>query len=358
MKKMLYLCHVDWKWIKQRPHFLAEGLKQHFELSVMYLRQNRNRKTLQKRSEDGLKITPMYTIPFFSRFPLLREFNTFFMAKQLSRKYNQIKPDYIFLTCPDQIKFIPKKFSGKIIYDCMDDHVAMTLNSKKALIQNCEKELIQKADFIFVSSKNLMDKLIKAYSINDSSKFTVVRNGYDGKILEVDSQKQTNKGEFIISYIGTVSHWFNFDYLLKSLDDFENLSYRIIGPVESGLQIPKSDRINFVGTVEHSALYESIKDTNCLIMPFVVNEIIESVDPVKLYEYINYNMNILCVKYNEILRFENFVHFYSDYESFKQQLIKLMNCETVKYSCDERIEFLKKNNWENRVNEIVNRITE
>lgn len=357
MKKMLYICHVDWNWIKQRPHFIAEGLEKHFKLSVMYMRQNKNRKTLQKRRDNEFKARPIYIIPFFGRFPLLRQINNYFMAKQLSREYNKLKPDYIFLTYPDQIKLIPKKYTGKIIYDCMDDYFAMALNSRKTVIQNYERELIARADFVFLSSENLKDKIIEKYNVKDTGKFTVIRNGYAGEIFQVDSQTEKKQDEFIISYIGTVSHWFNFEYLLKSLEDFKNLRYRIIGPVESGLKIPESDRIDFIGTVEHSELYKNVKDTNCLIMPFVVNEIIESVDPVKLYEYINYNMNILCVKYNEILRFEDFVYFYSDYESFKQQLIELMSCETIKYSYDKRVEFLEKNNWGNRVNEVINKIT-
>ena len=357
MKKMLYICHVDWNWIKQRPHFLAEGLKQHFDLSVVYMRQNRNRKTLQKRKQDEIKATPIYIIPFFGRVSILRRINTFFMAKQFFKKYNEVKPEYIFLTYPDQVKLIPKKYSGKIIYDCMDDHVAMALKERKSFVETCERDLIEKADYVFVSSQNLTDKLIERYSITKKSKLSVVRNGYDGKIISVDPEKQEKPKNFEISYIGTVSHWFNFDYLLKSLVDFENLSYKIIGPIEAGLNVPQSQRINFVGTVEHNKLYETIKDTNCLIMPFVVNEIIESVDPVKLYEYINYNKDIICVKYKEILRFDKFVYFYDDYESFKEQLTKLISSDAVKYSLDERKEFLEKNNWKTRVDEIVEKIS-
>ncbi len=33
------------------------------------------------------------------------------------------------------------------------------------------------------------------------------------------------------------SHWFDFDILLKSLKDFKNIEYRLIGPV-SGVTIP------------------------------------------------------------------------------------------------------------------------
>ena len=47
------------------------------------------------------------------------------------------------------------------------------------------------------------------------------------------------------------------------------------------------------------------------MMPFILNELIESVDPVKLYEYINFEKNIICIKYDEILRFKDFVYFYN-----------------------------------------------
>ena len=82
--------------------------------------------------------------------------------------------------------------------------------------------------------------------------------------------------------------------------------------------------MEFMGTVEHNKLYSAVKDSTALIMPFKVNKIIESVDPVKLYEYINFNKNILTIKYNEINRFDKFVYFYSDYTEYKKQLEKLL----------------------------------
>jgi hypothetical protein len=104
--------------------------------------------------------------------------------------------------------------------------------------------------------------------------------------------------------------------------------------------------------VEHDALYDSVSDADCLIMPFVVNEIIESVDPVKLYEYINFQKNILCVEYPEIKRFDSFVYFYSDYESYKQQITHLMRSNVRKYTEEERRAFLQSNNWASRVSVI------
>src|SRR2546422_1689702 len=34
--RILYAMHVDWRWIKQRPHFLAEELSKDYEVLVLF----------------------------------------------------------------------------------------------------------------------------------------------------------------------------------------------------------------------------------------------------------------------------------------------------------------------------------
>lgn len=55
------------------------------------------------------------------------------------------------------------------------------------------------------------------------------------------------------------------------------------------------------------------RNMDCLIMPFILNDIISDVDPVKLYEYISMGKNIISVKYREVKRFEKFVYFYREF---------------------------------------------
>ena len=75
----------------------------------------------------------------------------------------------------------------------------------------------------------------------DESKIEVVRNGYNGDVLDVPAEKRKAK-KYVLAYVGTISHWFDFDILLKSLKDFKNIEYRLIGPV-SGVTIPENERI-------------------------------------------------------------------------------------------------------------------
>ena len=87
-------------------------------------------------------------------------------------------------------------------------------------------------------------------------------------------------------------------------------------------------------------------------MPFQINELILSVDPVKLYEYINFGKNILSVRYKEIERFKDFVFFYDDYASFISQIKKMKEQLSTIYNNEERIKFLQKNTWEKRASSI------
>ena len=98
-----------------------------------------------------------------------------------------------------------------------------------------EEQLIKKADVALVSSLKLKENLINDYSlsIEEQNKLYLVRNGYNGEIIKNKNQDEANKDKLVITYVGTVSHWFDFDTILKSLEDFENIEYNIIGPIDN-----------------------------------------------------------------------------------------------------------------------------
>lgn len=349
-EKILYFSHIDWNWIKQRPQFIAEGLRDIFDVSVLFMFQIRNRKSLQKRSYREENAKPFFLIPLASRISLLGKLNKIFTKLQFRYHVKKEKPDYIYVTYPLQDEFLHESGDYKIIYDCMDNYTVLCQEYMSEKIFALEKSLVKKADYILVSSNNLKLKLCERYGDFIENKIYLVRNGYNGSILDVDAKLPSGMKDFTVSYIGTIGKWFDFDLLKKSLEDFPSLKYRIIGPTDTKVLI--HDRIEYAGTVEHNKLYDLIKDTDCLIMPFVLNEIVEAVDPVKLYEYINYNMNILCVKYDEIERFEPFVHFYTDYDSYKEKIASLIKDNTIKYDSQTRFEFLSSSGWNTRVKTI------
>ena len=352
MKKILYVMNVEWNWIKQRPHFIAEGLSKNHHVEVLY-RYWYNRKGLTlNRNENSVKLSRIYSIPFVTRFAKLKAVNDWIVSRKIKKVARKFDPDIVYLTHPNQFEKFDNNYKGKVIYDCMDYHTAfITENNEQQRIKKLETKLIARADLILVSSERLLSNLLKDYQeVLDESKIEVVRNGYNGDVLDVPAEKRKAK-KYVLAYVGTISHWFDFDILLKSLKDFKNIEYRLIGPV-SGVTIPENERIKYVGSVEHKDIYSNIKDADALIMPFKLNDIVEAVDPVKLYEYINFNKDILTISYKEIERFSKFTYSYDGYDEFKSQLEILMQSKEIKYNEKMREDFLNCNSWENRISRI------
>lgn len=337
--------NVDWDWIKQRPHFIAEGLATKNEIKVIY--QYRYQRDGLQNNDRTVPLAPIYVIPKIDNLKYFNRINLFIKKNFVERQIKNFKPNIIYLTYPTQIYSIPDDYAGKIVYDCMDDHLAINNKSRESIFK-AEKILVQRANIVITSSKSLKNKLENRYNI---SRISIVRNGFNGPILEIKQQQLKRNKHLTLAYIGTISHWFDTEVIKKSLKEIPELNYLLIGPFDAGERI-SDPRVNYMGTVNHNQLFNKIKNVDALIMPFQVNQIIESVDPVKLYEYINFNKDILSVEYDEIERFNSFVHFYKTYENYIAQLRELMQAKSVKYTDADRKEFLEKNSWLERVREV------
>lgn len=352
--KLLYVMHVDWNWIKQRPHFIAERLNQHFDLTVLYKYKYR-RKNLQKRTNKEVKLIPAFLFPKIEYIERYKFINDFLYCCIVKLIISILKPRWVYFTYPLSMNCIPKNYKGKIIYDCMDDYIEFIKDSKyKKRFEDMERRIIERSDLVFATSSHLKDVISQRYEVD--KKIDIIRNAFDGSIIETFEAKNTTEKSLKIAYIGSISSWLDIELMKKSLADFEDVSYYLYGPVYD-VAIPELERIQYCGVVEHSKLYETIKDADALIMPFKVNDIIESVDPVKIYEYINFNKNIISVFYNEISRYEDFCYFYRTYEEYIQILNTLLSArDNLKYSQAQRLSFLSRNTWDSRVNQITDMI--
>lgn len=342
--------NVDWGWIKQRPHFIAEGLAKTHNVAICYQHWY-NRKGLQKQNQDMKNLTPLFSIPRISRYEQLRVINDGLVNLQIRRLVRKNKADVLYLTYPAQLSAIPQDFQGTVFYDCMDNHTAFSDSEwTKNRLARLEKTLIERSDRVFVSSQHLLNLLAERYDA-DSRKLVLLRNAYDGKIVQTSDSRRKSVEPFRLAYVGTISTWFDWNSILEMLHKCSGVELHLFGPVDR-TQIPPIENIVYHGVVEHNQLYENVQDMDVLMMPFVVNEIIEAVDPVKLYEYINFNKNIIVGYYPEVQRFERFVNFYSSVEELVAIVNRLRQNNEVKYSGEDRIRFLQENSWEHRVMDI------
>lgn len=333
---------IDWYWIKQRPQFIAELLAKDYDITVVYQKEIVKKIELRKNRDELKNSLALPILPYRDKSFIVHTIQRFIFEQRIK---NIHEFDMIWIGHPLLYRYVPSSFQGKIIYDCMDNHIALCTDLKiKEVICKSEEELIGRADLIFVSSMNLKKRIETKYQYMNA---VLIRNGFNAGTIYRPSALHA-KEKVRIGYFGTVAEWIDFSVLCNTLEKVEEIEYHLWGPVLA-VKIPKHSGIMMEGVVEHKQLWDKAKDMDCLIMPFKVNDVIEDVDPVKLYEYISMGKTIIAPYYNEIERFAPYIYFYHNEEELIELLSKLRKGELMsKYSELQQEEFLTNNTWYKR----------
>lgn len=358
---ILYICHVDWNWIKQRPQYMAEELAHSYPLTFMQGHAYRKRGLKDNETGD-------ITIREFSRVPTLNEsiaplvaHNDRVARSVVSDEAKKYPSTIAWLTGPKSFKWLPRDYGGKVVYDCMDDHDAFYTGEKKEAYERLERGIVDRADLIFASSLRLVDKM-RRMDETGSKPVVLVRNGFDGQVIDLSHQPEAadgrTDGTLKACYFGTIGPWFDFDVIQASLERFPRLSYKIIGPVGDGVEPLHHDRIEYTGPVAHDSLGEYVADCDCFLMPFQVNDIVLSVDPVKMYEYVNFGKDIICVRYPEVERFGDYAELYNGANEYCKAIEAVMARKRRKYSDAQRLELLQKSSWHSRMKPVLKALSE
>lgn len=355
--KILYFSCVPWGWIRQRPHFVAEGLAKDYLVDYCYVSGLKRFDSVKNKfSNYNLKIKRIFKPPFLNYFSWFNIIVLTLQLKILLKKYDIL---WINGRCELFQKFfnavLKKPF---IIYDCLDDQLEFSLPKNNATIKekiaDGERNIVQHADLVFCSSQTLTNKIRTRYNIKKN--IYLVNNAMNISAYQPQPVTQKNNTErFVITYIGTISEWFDFESLLITLQLYSNIEYHLYGARD--FKIPNHPSIKYKGTLEHSEVFKVMATSDALIMPFKINELIRSVDPVKIYEYIFSGKPVISTNYEETKKFEAFVHLYNDQHELNELISNLTNEKLKpKVSEENRIKFGNSNSWDERLKIIFENI--
>ena len=343
--------HVDWNWIKQRPHFIAEKLfLNEIEVNVFYQKYfYKKRLTANTKGQIPIKAIPRLPL---SRFSLIKKINQFVYEWFIMKVLRLNRYDYVYITHPS-LYF--NKINIPVIYDCMDDVLAFSSDKEKnSQMFSLEEELVKKAKYVFFTAENLKQTVLARYKCEDAhEKYLLSNNAIELPDDNLFSNFDLGNSKRIkLVYIGTITEWFDFE-LLEKLDK-NKYELHLFGPVYN---ISKNFSDNFIihGAVPRSQIFSIMNSADILVMPFQVSELIKSVNPVKLYEYIYSCKPVISVKYGESEKFADYIYLYENgsLDSFVSCLEEIL-CTGMKNKKSEQEckSFVEKNTWNQRVAEI------
>lgn len=196
--------------------------------------------------------------------------------------------------------------------------------------------------------------LFKTYNkINDKSKMFYMPNGINLKDFENSSNAVPDNlydiPEPRVLYIGAIDQWFNIDLVYDSALAYPEYNFVLIGkyhiPIDKLLAL---ENIHFLGTVPHDRIYAYLHNCSIGIIPFKQNDFVESIHPLKLYEYLAYDLKVVSMKWKELEQFQD----YCLLANTEDEFIELLSSDKEFNKKDIDL-FLSNCNWVNKLEKIL-----
>lgn len=163
-----------------------------------------------------------------------------------------------------------------------------------------ERSVIEQSDTIITVGERFKDSLLSKTDKIDSTKIRIVTNGYDPDDFTKNALLDTK--EFIISYVGTISDYYNpkvfFEALSKLIQKYPEapIKFRLVGILSENLKkfiIDKiSDKATFIPPVSHDKAVEFMQTSHLLLL---TTQGEKGTIPGKTFEYLAAKRRIVCI---------------------------------------------------------------
>ncbi len=227
-------------------------------------------------------------------------------AVRTMRKPNQ--PVQLWTFAPD-VDFLAGRFDEeRLVYYCVDDFAAFEGFDADA-INAAEARLASKADVVLATSKPLLKKCQRLHS-----NVHLVRHGvdYDHFASALDHRAQPealqNIPRPIAGFVGLIDHWFDVPLVSEVATRMPDMSFVLIGDVRVDAGgLADLSNVHLLGRKPYAELPGYLASFDVGLIPFVRNQLTESVNPIKLREYLAAGLPVVSTDLPEVRRYDEFV---------------------------------------------------
>jgi len=156
----------------------------------------------------------------------------------------------------------------------------------------------------------------------------------------------------IIGYIGVVATWCDLELIEKMADHYPQYNFVMIGPLYNVDSVPQRPNLHWLGykPYEQLAAYEQMFDAG--IIPFRSSNMINSVNPIKMWEYMAAGLPIITTSIPEAQKYSDFVFYSATDAEFISNIQRALEEDTPDKKLT-RIDLARQNSWITRAQTII-----
>lgn len=245
---------------------------------------------------------------------------------------------------------------AKVVYENIDNwetSLGSMVYNEKTLIN-----MLKLSDMITATAGLLVEQTKKYFEKYNLPKKEVIYlpNAVDDELFEplkkYEMPNDLKKGEKTLIYYGSLwGEWFDWELIDKVARSNEKITINLIGDyspiVEKIKKLPSN--VHFLGLKKQTDLPAYLVYSDYAILPFKRCDIGNYVSPLKIFEYISMNKNVLATNLPDIIGYPNVYNFDS-----ADEWNDIISKDTVNVDVEKRNEFIQENNWYNRCSNIIN----
>ncbi|SDO21802.1 Glycosyl transferases group 1 [Paenibacillus sp. yr247] len=327
MALFIYPPTIDWSWMKQRPQQL---MKQFSRLGHIVYYCNKTVKDLPtEQIEPNLHLVHHH-------------------ERWLTHEWPQIKmtnqaPVIVWCSFPKLSSTLRQYHPDTIIYDCVDEF---------AVWAPYEHDMVMTADAIVCTAERLKIQLSRKYP---TKPLVLVPNGYDPDmglhhVASTPCKKPDDLPDGqLVGYIGAWAPWVDQSLVLSLPKHLNGTKVVIIGPEFGRKYVKNTTGVQFLGLKSHDQLPAYLINLSVCIIPFRLNPLTLSTNPVKAYEYLAAGKPVITTNLPECRRMQPYV----DISTSNRIFTDLVNLRLQHPGdANSRIQYALNHTWEHRAKQI------
>jgi peptidoglycan/xylan/chitin deacetylase (PgdA/CDA1 family) len=258
---------------------------------------------------------------------------------------------------PNAADYVGKLGEALVVYYCVDDWSKFNYLDGQRIAEE-ERRLVRSADLVFASAQTLVNNHRPL-----NAETHLARHGVDHALFAAAFDAKTpvpadiaSLSRPILGFFGTVQDWIDFRLIRYLAERHPEWSIVFIGPVLTDVSVLSGlANVHLLGRKPHATLPNYCKAFSVGIIPYVVNDRIAHVNPLKMREYLSAGLPVVSVKLPEVQEYRRFCAITETSEQFEQAVVHALTTDSLE-SRRERSEVMRGETWEQATAQLAMRV--
>lgn len=318
----------------------------------------RNRAQQTRKSEDSLVAVSQPPMLPFANLSLVRRINRFLVVNAVKKRLKVLNftNPILVTTVPNACDYAGFFGEKKKVYYCVDDF-SLWPGLNHDLVFAMEQKLEKCCDLFIATSSKLYDRLKK-----NGKPIVLLSHGVD-----VDHFRKLPVCEHIllakipkprVGYYGLFDERTDQGLLAEVAMCMPEVSFVITGKVVTDIsRLHNVSNIYFTDSVPYQELPSMIAGWDACMLPYQINELTESINPLKLKEYLTSGKPVIASDLPEVRHFARFLHMGRSVDEWIRHLRCILGKQNVTNGTYEHLEFFVSETWGKKAEEFLTFVT-